>query len=123
MTGTINHALRFTADTSQKAYIHPATHEAGANHTAGVPPMGLRLRLKSAMCPGLLSGAGSTHPASKTIIQGLCTYGMILTDNGSNFYISGATDPRWDDDDLNFLKTIPGNDFEAIATGTLTPGD
>jgi hypothetical protein len=45
---------------------------------------------------------------------------MILADNGSNYYISGATDPRWDDDDLNYLKTIPGSDFEAIATGPLT---
>jgi hypothetical protein len=118
--GTIDHALRFTANTSQHAYVHPATHYASSNTTAGVPPMGLRLRLKASMCPGLLSGAGTTHPESKAIVQALCTYGMILTDNGSDFYISGATDTRWNDDDLSYLKTIPGSDFEAITTGTLT---
>jgi hypothetical protein len=118
--GAVNHALRFTANTSQHAYIHPATHYASSNTTAGVPPMGLRLRLRASMCPGLLAGAGTTHPESKVIVQALCTYGMILADNGSDFYISGATDPRWDDNDLDYLKTIPGDDFEAIATGTLT---
>jgi hypothetical protein len=118
--GTIAHALRFTANRSQKAYIHPATHYASSDTTAGVPPMGLRLRLKASACPGLLSGAGTTHPQSKVIVQALCTYGMILTDNGSDFYISGATDPRWNDDDLEYLKTVPGADFEAIETGPLT---
>ena len=53
------------------------------------------------------------------IVQALCTYGMILADNGSDFYISGTTDTRWDDDDLDYMKTIPGSDFEAIDTGTL----
>jgi hypothetical protein len=118
--GAVNHALRFTANTSQHAYIHPATHYASSNTTAGVPPMGLRVRLKASLCAGLISGAGSTHPQSKVIVEALCTYGMILTDNGSDFYISGATDPRWNDDDLSYLKTIPGADFEAIDTGTLT---
>jgi hypothetical protein len=115
--GAIDHALRFTAQTSQHAYIHPATHYASSNTTAGVPPMGLRLRLKASMCPALLAAAS---PQSKVIVQALCTYGMILTDNGSNYYITGATDTRWDDNDLNYLKGIPGSAFEAIATGTLT---
>lgn len=118
--GAIHHALRFTASTSQQAYIHPATHYASSNTTAGVPPMGLRVRLKASACPTLLGGAGTTHPEAKVIVQGLCTYGMILTDNGSNYYISGTTDTRWDDDDLSYLKTIPGSDFEAIETGALT---
>jgi hypothetical protein len=118
--GAINHALRFTAQTSQHAYIHPATHYASSNTTAGVPPMGLRVRLKASVCPTLLDGAGATHPEAKVIVQALCTYGMILTDNGSNYYISGATDTRWNDDDLTYLKSIPGSDFEAIATGPLT---
>jgi hypothetical protein len=117
--GRIDHALRFTASRTQQAYIHPATHEAGSTSSAGVPPMGLRVRLQASMCPSLLAGAGSSHPEAKVIVQALCTYGMILADNGSNFYISGTTDPRWDDDDLSFLKTIPGNDFEAIDTGPL----
>jgi len=118
--GAIHHALRFTAGTSRHGYVHPATHYASSQVAATIPPMGLRLRLKAAQCPGLLAGAGTTHPQSKVIIQALCTYGMILTDNGSDFYITGSTDPRWDDTDLNFMKTIPGNDFEAIATGTVT---
>ena len=82
--------------------------------------MGLRLRLKSGACPGLLSGAGTTHPQAKVIVQALCTYGLILSDNGSDFYITGATDPRWDDNDLDYLKGILGSDFEAIQTGPLT---
>jgi hypothetical protein len=118
--GAIDHALRFTASTTQKAYIHPATHYASSNTSTGVPPMGLRVRLKASACPALLSGAGTTHPEAKVIVQALCTYGMILADNGSNYYISGTTDTRWDDDDLGFLKTIPGSDFEAIETGPLT---
>jgi hypothetical protein len=118
--GAIHHALRFTANTTQHAYVHPATHYASNNTTSTVPPMGLRLRLKAGSCATLLSGAGTTHPEAKVIVQALCTYGMILTDNGSNYYITGATDTRWSDDDLGYLKTIPGSDFEAIATGPLT---
>jgi hypothetical protein len=118
--GAIHHALRFTASRTQHAYVHPATHYASSDTGAALPPMGLRLRLKASACPGLLSGAGTTHPQSKVIVQALCTYGMILADNGSNFYISGTTDPRWDDEDLSYLKTIPGADFEAIETGPLT---
>lgn len=119
-SGSIDHALRFTANKTQEAYIHPATHEAGSTTDATVPPMGLRLRLQASKCPDLLSGAGSSHPEAKVIVQALCTFGMILADNGSSFYISGSTDTRWDDDDLNYLKTIPSSDFEAIATGPLT---
>jgi hypothetical protein len=118
--GAIHHALRFTASHTLRAYIHPATHEAGSSGTAGTPPMGLRLRLKASVCPSLLDGAGADHPQAKVIVQALCTYGMILADNGSNYYISGATDPRWDDDDLDYLKSIPGSDFEAIDTGPFT---
>ncbi len=118
-SGTVTHALRFTVQHTQKAYIHPATHEAGSSSTAGVPPMGLRVRIKSSMCPSLLSGAGTTHPEAKVLVQAMCTYGLIIADNGSNWFISGTTDPRWDDDDLNYLKTISGSNFEAIDTGTL----
>jgi hypothetical protein len=118
--GVIPHALRFTASATQRAYVHPATHFASSDTTSTLPPMGLRLRLKASACPTLLAGAGTVHPQSKVIVQAMCTYGTILTDNGSNFYVTGATDPRWDDNDLDYLKTIPGDDFEAIATGPLT---
>jgi hypothetical protein len=116
--GVIDHALRFTAQKTQQGYIHPATHAAGSTTSTTVPPMGLRVRLKASQCPGLLAGASTQ---AKVVIQALCTYGMILTDNGSNYFISGSTDPRWDDNDLDYLKGIPGSDFEAIVTGPVSP--
>ena len=119
-TGAIHHALRFTVDVSQHAYVHPATHYASADTSTNLPPMGLRVRIKASACPGLLAGAGASHPQSKVIVQAMCTYGLILADNGSNWFVTGAPDPRWDDDDLNYIKTIAGSNFEAIATGALT---
>ncbi|HEY4222651.1 MAG TPA: hypothetical protein VGO62_14950 [Myxococcota bacterium] len=115
--GHIDHALRFTADVTQHAFVHPATHFASDETDPARPPMGLRMRLKASACPDLLDNAGAQ---SAVIVQALCTYGIILADNGSDFFITGAPDPRWDDDDLDFLKSIPGDDFEAIATGPLT---
>lgn len=117
--GAIHHALRFTASRSQRAYAHPATHFASGNTSTDVPPMGLRVRMQSSACTNHLTRAGATHPQAKVIIEALCMYGLILTDNGSNWFISGAPDPRWDNEDLDFLKTIPGGDFEAIETGPL----
>ena len=114
--GHIDHAVRFTANVTQHAYVHPATHFASADTDASAPPMGLRLRMNAAACTTNLAGA---PPMSAVIIQALCTYGMILADNGSDWFISGATDPRWDDGDLNYLKGIPGSDFEAVETGPL----
>jgi hypothetical protein len=111
--GLIPHAIRFTANTTQTAYVHPATHQAGGTSSSGAPPMGARMRLKASACPGYLAGASSS-PESAVIIQALCTYGAILADNGSDFYITGSTDPRWDDNDLNYLKGIAGSDFEFI---------
>jgi hypothetical protein len=78
--------------------------------------MGLRLRLKASYD---ISGYGGD---ARVILQALKTYGMILADNGSNWYITGARDPRWDDEDLNQLKNVPGSAFEAVYTGeTITP--
>ena len=77
--------------------------------------MGLRLRLKASF-----SLAGF-HGESLVILQALKTYGMIVADNGSSWYISGAADPRWNDDDLNQLKTVPGSAFEAVDTGADAP--
>jgi hypothetical protein len=109
--GVIPHAIRFTANLTRKAYVHPATHKAGGTTSTSAPPMGARMRLKASTCPGYLAGAG---PESKVVIQALCTYGAILADNGSDFYITGSTDSRWDDSDLNYLKGIAGTDFEFI---------
>ncbi len=115
--GAIHHALRFTVSATQAAYIHPATHYASSDTNADSPPMGLRLRLKSDYDISGFSGA------SRVILEALKTYGMILADNGSNWYISGATDTRWDDEDLNQLKGVPGDAFEVVETGPLITGD
>jgi hypothetical protein len=109
--GHIDHAVRFTVSKSQAGYILPATHFASSSTSAALPPMGLRLRLKASF-----SLAGF-HGESLVILQALKTYGMIVADNGSSWYISGAADTRWNDDDLNQLKTVPGAAFEAVDTG------
>jgi hypothetical protein len=112
-SGEIKHALRFTVQSSQRAYIHPATHFASSNTNPNSPPMGLRVRLKAGYDLTRFSGA------AKVILAALKKYGMMVADNGSDWYITGATDPRWDDDDLNQLKTVPGNAFEVVLTGSL----
>jgi hypothetical protein len=111
--GAINHALRFTANVTQEAYIYPATHEAGSTTDPGAPPMGLRLRLKEEYN---ISGFTGT---TRVVLEALKKYGMILADNGSDWFISGSTDSRWDDEDLEQLKTVPANAFEVIETGPL----
>ena len=115
--GVIQHALRFTVSQTQRAYIHPATHYASSNSDPALPPMGLRLRLRADFDISAYEGA------SRIILEALQTYGMIVADNGTSWFISGATDPRWDDDDLNQLKTVPGDAFEVIVTGDLVRGD
>ena len=110
--GAIDHALRFTVQDSQNGWISPATHQAGSANPA-LPPMGLRLRLKASF-----SLAGY-HGEALIILTALKTYGMIVADNGSSWYISGDTDSRWNDNDLNQLKTVPGNAFEAVETGPI----
>jgi dockerin type I repeat protein len=112
-TGEIRHALRFTVASTQRAFIHPATHYASSNTSPNAPPMGLRLRLKAGYDISRFGGA------SKVILSALKKYGMVVADNGSDWFISGATDSRWDDNDLNQLKTVPGNAFEVIQSGPI----
>jgi hypothetical protein len=112
-SGTITHALRFTVPHSQKGYIFPATHYASSSTDANLPPMGLRLRLKASF------DLSKFHGEALTILQALKVYGMIVADNGSSWFISGAVDTRWNDTDLNQLKTVPGSAFEAVNTGTV----
>jgi hypothetical protein len=109
--GHIDHALRFTVSTSQDGYISPATHDAGSTSGNSAPPMGARFRLKASYDISGFTGA------SRIIVQALKTYGMFVADNGSNWYISGATYTGWDDDDLNQLKSVPGSAFEVVDTG------
>ncbi len=112
-SGKITHALRFTVPVSQKGYIFPATHYASSSTNANLPPMGLRLRLKASF------DLTKFHGEALVILQALKVYGMIVADNGSSWYISGAVDKRWNDTDLNQLKTVPGTAFEAVNTGTV----
>lgn len=110
-SGVINHALRFTVNRTQKAYIYPATHYASSLTGTNYPPMGLRLRLKASYNVSNFTGQ------ALVIAKALQKYGMILADNGSNWYISGETNPTcWNDDQLNQLKDIPGAAFEVIVS-------
>lgn len=114
--GEIRHALRFTTTLVQQAYIYPATHiiTGGSSSTdLKAPPFGLRLRLKAGYDISTMTGS------SKVIVTALKKYGMLLADVGSNWYISGSTDTRWDDEDLNQLKKIPGSAFEVVSTGAI----
>lgn len=110
-SGQITHALRFTVSKTQRGYILPATHWASSSTDTNLLPMGARLRLKASFDISGYSGD------AKVILEALKKYGMIVADNGSNYFITGATDSRWDDDDLNQLKNVPGSAFEVVDTG------
>jgi hypothetical protein len=107
-SGNINHALRFTVSHSQSAYLWPARHFASSSTNPNLPPMGLRLRLKADF------DISSFPPQSRIILTALKRYGMMVADNGSSWVISGASDNRWDDEDLGSLRRISGSDFEAV---------
>lgn len=110
-SGRITHALRVTVSESQRGYILPARHFASSSNDRSLPPMGLRLRLKSGYGLGRFSGQ------TLAIMKALKKYGLIVADNGSDWYISGTPDRRWNDDVLDQLKTVPGRAFEAVVTG------
>lgn len=112
-SGAIRHALRFTAPETQKAHVWPARHDASDRTGAEYPPMGTRVRLR-ADYP--LAGFS---PQVRVILQALKTYGMMLADNGSPWYISGAPDERWDNDVLHQLGQVRGSDFEVVDTSIL----
>lgn len=111
--GVINHALRFTVQNTRNAFIHPATHAASNSSNESLPPMGMRVRLKAGFD---ISGYS---PHIQIILKALKKYGMFVADNGSNWYISGVPDSRWNDDELKELKSIQGNNFEVIKMGTV----
>jgi len=113
--GAIEHALRFTVQTSQNTFIYPARHFASNSGNANLAPMGLRFRLKATTD---LSGLS---PEALIVATCLQHYGMMVADNGGNWFVSGAPDPRWDDTDINTLKTLQGSDFEAVDTSSMDP--
>jgi hypothetical protein len=116
--GAIKHAVRFTVPVTQEAFVLPATHWASNNTDPTLPPMGTRLRLKAGFD---ISGFSASN---QVILKALKKYGMILADNGSGVYISGAPDSRWDNDDLSALKSITASSFEVISQGVVyTPNN
>jgi hypothetical protein len=111
--GHINHALRVTVPQTQRGYIHPATHFASSSTDPNLPPMGLRLRLKASYPLSGFTGE------ALVVLEALKRYGLIVADNGSPWFITGAPDTRWNDEDLNQLKTVPGSEFEAVESGPI----
>jgi hypothetical protein len=109
----INHALRFTAPQTRRAYVWPARHYASSLTGTEYPPMGQRFRLKADFD---ISGF---HPDVQVILQALKMYGMMLADNGSAWYLSGAPDEDWDNDVLRQLRQVHGSDFEAVDVSSL----
>jgi hypothetical protein len=111
--GVIDHALQFTVAKSQAAFVHPATHFASSSTDPNDPPMGLRVRLKANY------DLSRFHGQSLVILTALKKYGMMLAQNGSDWYIGGSTDPRWNDADLHQVKTVPASGFEVVKLGTI----
>jgi hypothetical protein len=104
----ITHAIRFTVRKSRRAYVPPATHFASHDKSENLPPMGARFRLKASY------DISTFDPQAQVILKALKKYGMILADNGSDWFITGAPDTRWNDDILNTLKKVKGRDFEVV---------
>jgi hypothetical protein len=106
--GAIEHAIRFTAPQTQSEHVWPARHDASSSSDTDLPPMGQRFRLKAGFD---ISGFS---PEVRVILTAMKRYGIILADNGSPWFISGAPDERWDNDTLREIKDIPGSAFEAV---------
>ena len=106
--GELRHAVTFNVGSTAPFFVHPATHQSGTSSDPYAPPMGLRVRLRADY------DLSRFHGAALTILKGLRRYGMMVVDNGTDWYISGEQDTRWDDADLNQLKTVPGSAFEVI---------
>jgi hypothetical protein len=108
-SGVMDHAIRFTAECTQQAYLWPARHEAGQDNPS-CPPMGARFRLSA----GFSLPASSCAAMCQTVISTLQTYGLILADNGSNWFFQGTADTRWTDTEVDQLKQIPASQFVAV---------
>jgi hypothetical protein len=113
--GRIDHALRFTVQDTRRAYVWPARHFASDKTDPDLPPMGMRFRLKKSY-----PIAGFPRQA-RIVLQALKEYGMIVSDNGSNWYLSGAPSPKWSNDQLHTLHGVPGSAFEVVDGTKLKP--
>jgi hypothetical protein len=107
--GVIDHALRFTVQRTRRAYVFPARHFASDSNDASLPPMGLRLRLKASF------DVNGYPRQARIVLVALKRYGMLVADNGSSWYIGGAPDPHWSNDQLHTLDRVQGSDFEVVA--------
>ena len=113
--GRVDHALRFTVRRTRRAYVWPARHHASSLTDPSLPPMGMRVRLKASF---------DTRPfprQARIVLDGLKRYGMMLADNGSDWFVSGAPDPRWSNDQLRTLRRVTGSDFEVVDASSLRP--
>ncbi|HHN46301.1 MAG TPA: hypothetical protein ENN09_02565 [Planctomycetes bacterium] len=115
--GEINHALRFTVEKTRKGYVTPARHYASTVVSSVRPAMGMRVRLKANF------DISDYHSECQVILRALKRYGMFVADHGSNWYISGAPDTRWNDDRLRQLRQVRGSSFEVIYTGEVIDGE
>jgi hypothetical protein len=114
-TGVIAHALRFTVEHTRRAFIYPARHYASSSTDPSLPPMGLRVRLKASV------DISKLPKQARVVAQAMKTYGLILADNGSNWFVSGAPSPHWSNDQLHALGGLTGADFEVVDTSRLRP--
>jgi hypothetical protein len=111
--GAIRHALRFTVERTQAGYVYPARHLASSSHDPDLPPMGLRLRLRASY------PLGGFHGQALIVLRALRRYGMLVADNGTSWFVSGGADRRWNDEDLDQLKRVPGTAFEVVRSGPI----
>jgi len=112
-SGKITHAIRMTAEMTDEAYIWPARHEAGTRNDPSLPPMGARFRLDANYDIARYS------KQAQVVLRAMQTYGLILADNGSNWYFQGSAFPRWPDALVSLLKGIPAGAFQAVAESCL----
>jgi hypothetical protein len=113
--GVIDHALRFTVQRSRRAYVYPARHYASSLTDPNLPPMGLRVRLKASF------DVSSFPRQSRIVLTALKRYGMLVADNGANWFITGAPNAGWSNDDLHSLGRVTGSDFEVVDTSSIHP--
>jgi hypothetical protein len=104
----INHALRFTCPRTRKAYVSPARHYASSDTSSALPAMGMRVRLKANF------DTTAFAPNVRVVLRAMMKYGMLLADNGSAWYFSGAPDSRWNEDELSTFSRVPSSAFEVI---------
>ncbi|MGA9147665.1 MAG: hypothetical protein WBZ04_08915 [Candidatus Nanopelagicales bacterium] len=112
-SGKVDHAIRFTVSETQNSYLWPARHRAGSTDSAAVPPMGARFRLKSSFN---ISGYSAR---AQIVLRAMKQYGLVVADNGSNWFFQGTSDTRWPDGIISELKNVPANGFEAVDASDL----